>query len=164
MRLVSSTRVAFSLRPPQPLDAGDEHEFFFRIRVAELPSPFYCCTPEFPCESFDLNVRFDRRKPPLHVWRIDGDLSKDAPDPLTARKPTAAPDVEGNVGVLTRPDGSRQVTYDGRPVYRFAEDDGPGDVTGDGVTDSFGGQELRWDAIGEPKPTSGSTGGSYGGY
>ncbi|MBE8528447.1 hypothetical protein ILP97_65240, partial [Amycolatopsis sp. H6(2020)] len=33
VRMVSSSRVAFSLRPPQPLDAGDEHEFFFRIRV-----------------------------------------------------------------------------------------------------------------------------------
>ncbi|WP_410564007.1 hypothetical protein [Amycolatopsis sp. cmx-4-61] len=87
VRMVSSSRVAFTLRPPQPLDAGDEHEFFFRIRVAELPSPFYCCTPEFPCESFDLNVRFDRAKPPQRVWRIDGEFSKDAQDPLTARKP-----------------------------------------------------------------------------
>ncbi|MBE8525726.1 hypothetical protein ILP97_51035 [Amycolatopsis sp. H6(2020)] len=87
MRMVSSSRVAFSLRPPQPLDAGDEHEFFFRIRVDELPSPFYCCTPEFPCESFDLNVRFDRRQPPQRVWRIDGEFSKEAQDPLTARKP-----------------------------------------------------------------------------
>ncbi|SEB33230.1 hypothetical protein SAMN04489727_0705 [Amycolatopsis tolypomycina] len=87
VRLVSSSRVAFSLRPPQPLDAGDEHEFFFRIRVDAMRAPFYCCTPEFPCESFDLNVRFDRRKPPSRVWRIDGDLSKDADDPLLARKP-----------------------------------------------------------------------------
>jgi hypothetical protein len=87
VRMVSSSRVAFSLRPPQPLDAGDEHEFFFRIRVDELPSPFYCCTPEFPCQSFDLNVRFDRRQPPQRVWRIDGEFSKDAQDPLTARKP-----------------------------------------------------------------------------
>jgi hypothetical protein len=87
VRLVSSTRVAFSLRPPQPLDAGDQHEFFFRIRLAELPAPFYCCTPEFLCESFELNIRFDRREPPQRVWRIDGDLSKDAQDPLPARKP-----------------------------------------------------------------------------
>ncbi|WP_410637108.1 hypothetical protein [Amycolatopsis sp. lyj-346] len=87
VRMAGSSRVAFSLRPPRPLDAGDEHEFFFRIRVDELPSPFYCCTPEFPCESFDLNVRFDRRKPPQRVWRIDGEFSKDAQDPLTAREP-----------------------------------------------------------------------------
>lgn len=87
VRMVSSSRVAFSLRPPRPLDAGDEHEFFFRIRVDELPAPFYCCTPEFPCESFDLNVRFDRRQLPQRVWRIDGEFSKDAQDPLPARKP-----------------------------------------------------------------------------
>ncbi|WP_372669989.1 hypothetical protein [Amycolatopsis kentuckyensis] len=86
-RLVSSTRVAFRLRPPRPLDAGDQHEFFFRIRLEALPAPFYCCTPEFPCDSFDLNVRFDRNEPPQRIWRIDGDLSKDAGDPVPARKP-----------------------------------------------------------------------------
>ncbi|MEU5261734.1 hypothetical protein [Amycolatopsis sp. NPDC021455] len=87
VRMVSSSRVAFNLRPPRPLDAGDQHEFFFRIRLDELPAPFYCCTPEFWCERFDLNIRFDRREPPLRIWRIDGDLSKDAEDPLPARKP-----------------------------------------------------------------------------
>lgn len=87
VRLVSSTRVAFRLRPPHPLDAGDQHEFFFRIRLEALPAPFYCCTPEFPCDSFDLNVRFDRNEPPQRIWRIDGDLSKDAGDPVPARKP-----------------------------------------------------------------------------
>ncbi|WIY05125.1 hypothetical protein QRX60_15255 [Amycolatopsis mongoliensis] len=87
VRMVSSTRVAFRLRPPRVLDAGDQHEFFFRIRLEEMPAPFYCCTPEFPCESFELNVRFDRREPPQRIWRIDGDLSKDAGDPVPARKP-----------------------------------------------------------------------------
>ncbi|MEU8631723.1 hypothetical protein AB0C38_06140 [Amycolatopsis sp. NPDC048633] len=87
VRMVSSTRVAFRLRPPRPLDAGDQHEFFFRVRLEELPAPFYCCTPEFPCESFELNVRFDRQAPPHRIWRIDGDLSKDAGDPVPARKP-----------------------------------------------------------------------------
>uniref|UniRef100_UPI003F498751 hypothetical protein n=1 Tax=Amycolatopsis sp. CA-082387 TaxID=3239918 RepID=UPI003F498751 len=86
VRMISSTRVAFRLRPPRALDAGDQHEFFFRIRVETL-LPFYCCTPEFPCESFDLNVRFDRREPPHRIWRIDGDFSKDAGDPVPARKP-----------------------------------------------------------------------------
>jgi hypothetical protein len=87
VRMVSSTRVAFTLRPPRPLDVGEQHEFFFRIRLEELLSPFYCCTPEFPCERFDLNVRFGRAAPPPRVWRIDGDFSKDAEDPLPPRTP-----------------------------------------------------------------------------
>jgi hypothetical protein len=85
-RMVSSTRVAFQLRPPRVLGAGDRHEFFVRIRVDHI-SPFYCCTPEFPCERFSLNVRFDRIPPPARIWRIDGELSKDADDPVPARKP-----------------------------------------------------------------------------
>lgn len=87
VRMVSATRVAFRLRPPRALDAGDQHEFFFRVRLEELPAPFYCCTPEFPCESFELNIRFDRQEPPQRIWRIDGDLSKDAGDSVPARKP-----------------------------------------------------------------------------
>jgi len=90
VRMVSSTRVAFHLTPPYALDVGDQHEFFFRIRVDEYPSPFYCCTPEFPCERFGLNVRFDRRSMPSRIWRIDGELSKDAEDPLPARKPLSS--------------------------------------------------------------------------
>ncbi|WP_328610848.1 hypothetical protein OG943_17545 [Amycolatopsis sp. NBC_00345] len=96
VRMISSTRVAFRLRPPRLLGTGEQHEFFFRIRVDEFPSPFYCCTPEYPCESFDLNVRFDRGRPPAKVWRIDGEFSKDAEDPLAPRKPLW-PDNAGEV-------------------------------------------------------------------
>lgn len=87
-RMVSSTRVAFQLRPPRILRAGDRHEFFFRVRAPAL-RPFYCCTPEFPCERFSLTVRFDRVRAPVRVWRIDGELSKDAEDPLPERKALA---------------------------------------------------------------------------
>src|SRR6185503_9140714 len=43
--------------------------------------------------------------------------------PLTVAgsKPTAGDGLDGKLGVVTRPDGSRQVTFDGRPLYRFAE-------------------------------------------
>jgi predicted lipoprotein with Yx(FWY)xxD motif len=77
--------------------------------------------------------------------------------PLTASKPTAGSDVPGRLGVVKRPDGARQVTYDGKPVYRFAEDDA-GEVTGDGLSDSFAGQEFTWRALGnaesEPPPSN----------
>lgn len=41
--------------------------------------------------------------------------------------------VTGEVGTITGVDGELQVTVDGRPVYTYAADTGPGDVTGQGV-------------------------------
>jgi predicted lipoprotein with Yx(FWY)xxD motif len=79
--------------------------------------------------------------------------------PLTASDPTAGSDVTGRLGVVERPDGARQVTYEGQPVYRFADDSGPGDVSGDGLSDSFAGQQFTWHVIGEQPATSGSSGG-----
>jgi predicted lipoprotein with Yx(FWY)xxD motif len=86
----------------------------------------------------------------------------------TSGQPTAASDVSGTVGALKRPDGTRQVTLDGRPLYRFAEDGGPGKATGNGVSDSFGGQTFTWhlESTGKSGDTSsgstGSGGNSYG--
>jgi predicted lipoprotein with Yx(FWY)xxD motif len=79
----------------------------------------------------------------------------------TSGNPTAGDGVSGKLGVVKRPDGSRQVTLDGRPLYRFAEDGSDGKATGDDVTDSFGGQQFTWHAEGTAKSSSGDGGGSY---
>jgi predicted lipoprotein with Yx(FWY)xxD motif len=42
------------------------------------------------------------------------------------------------VGTSARGDGTRQVTYDGHPLYYFAGDKAPGDVKGQGIN-NFGG-------------------------
>jgi len=47
--------------------------------------------------------------------------------------PTAADAADGTLDVFVRDDGTRQVTYDGLPLYYFARDTAPGDITGDGV-------------------------------
>jgi predicted lipoprotein with Yx(FWY)xxD motif len=91
--------------------------------------------------------------------------------PLAASgTPTASADVTGELGTVKRPDGTEQVALDGAPLYTFAEDS-PGQATGDGVQDSFGGNDFTWHAVtadgtavqgGETTPSDAPTGG--GGY
>ena len=38
----------------------------------------------------------------------------------------------GNWTIITRDDGSKQWAYKGKPLYTFAKDQKPGDITGDG--------------------------------
>jgi predicted lipoprotein with Yx(FWY)xxD motif len=45
-----------------------------------------------------------------------------------------------DLGTITRSDGSKQVTYDGHPLYYFAGDSGSGQVSGQG-SDGFG---AKW--------------------
>ncbi|ALV41785.1 hypothetical protein AU252_11995 [Pseudarthrobacter sulfonivorans] len=52
----------------------------------------------------------------------------------TAAKP-AAEGVTGTLGTITTPDGAKQVTLNGLPLYYFAQDKKPGDVLGQGVND-----------------------------
>ncbi len=47
--------------------------------------------------------------------------------------PSGAADVAGGLGSITRDDGGIQVSYKGRPLYRFANDATKGDTKGDKV-------------------------------
>ncbi len=55
-----------------------------------------------------------------------------------------------------------QVTYSGRPLYSFTQE-GPGEVTGDGFQDAFGGQQFTWHVVsvggGGGSPATSSNGG-----
>ncbi len=50
------------------------------------------------------------------------------------------------LGSIARPDGRRQVTYKGKPLYRFASDAKKGDVGGEGFRDVG-----TWHAAAAPK-------------
>ena len=89
--------------------------------------------------------------------------------PLAAEgTPTAAAGVVP-LGVIDRPDGSTQVTADGKPLYTFTQDS-PGEVNGQNLSDDFGSQHFTWHAIladgtaatGTPDPATNR--GGYGGY
>jgi predicted lipoprotein with Yx(FWY)xxD motif len=54
--------------------------------------------------------------------------------PVTTSSSTPAADgVTGTLGTITTPDGKMQVTLQGLPLYTYAGDKAPGDVTGQGV-------------------------------
>jgi predicted lipoprotein with Yx(FWY)xxD motif len=52
---------------------------------------------------------------------------------LDAGTPTAAAGVSGTLGVISRGDGRRQVTFNNQPLYFYSPDTQPGDTKGDGV-------------------------------
>jgi predicted lipoprotein with Yx(FWY)xxD motif len=83
--------------------------------------------------------------------------------PAGMAAPTAASNLPGKLGVVKRPGGKRQVTWNGDPLYTFAQD-GSGKVTGNGATDSFGGVSFTWHValVGTRPAPSTTTQGGYG--
>ena len=69
------TRTRYVIRLPRPLREGESHAYAMKIRV--LPGgpmrDYYVFRPERRCDSFDLRVRFDRRRVPAWVRRVDGE-------------------------------------------------------------------------------------------
>ena len=56
---------------------------------------------------------------------------------------TAAADLNLDLGVVKRPGGARQLTFDGKPLYSFTEE-GPGQLKGNGFVDDFHGTQFTW--------------------
>lgn len=86
--------------------------------------------------------------------------------PLTVSRgttPTAGTGVTGTLATVNRPDGSVQVTYDGKPLYTFTEDRGPGQAKGNGFEDTFNGTDFVWHAA-APSGAAPTDAGPTGGY
>jgi predicted lipoprotein with Yx(FWY)xxD motif len=76
-------------------------------------------------------------------------------------KPTSSDSsVQAKLGVVMTPDGTSQVTWGGKPLYTFVSDSA-GQVTGNGVTDSFNGTSFTWTVASTGK-TSGSSASTTG--
>jgi predicted lipoprotein with Yx(FWY)xxD motif len=96
--------------------------------------------------------------------------------PAVIGAPVAAPGVQlaGQLGTITRPGGVVQATYNGYPLYTYAQDMAPGETTGNGVTGAW---HVITGAVLSPSPSSAAaaslrdaspaasaTASGYGGY
>jgi predicted lipoprotein with Yx(FWY)xxD motif len=83
-----------------------------------------------------------------------------------AKSLTKGPGVPGKLAVVDRPDGAKQVAFDGKPLYEFVEDGSPGDTKGDNFQDNFGGQQFSWQVVtvGKAPSANGSESQNHGGY
>jgi predicted lipoprotein with Yx(FWY)xxD motif/plastocyanin len=85
------------------------------------------------------------------------------PPLFTNGAPAAGDGVDGALlGTTTRKDGSIQVTYNGWPLYYFAKDQKPGDVTGQNVNDVWFVVSAKGDKIeaASGEPVSSGSGGA----
>jgi predicted lipoprotein with Yx(FWY)xxD motif len=62
-----------------------------------------------------------------------------------AGQPTAGAGA-GKLGVTKRPDGTTQITANGKPLYTFSEDS-PGKANGNGFQDQFAGHNFTWNVV-----------------
>ncbi len=77
---------------------------------------------------------------------------------------TAGSGVTGQLGTITRADGSKQATYNGHPLYTYVGDSAPGVAKGNGLNLSGGvWHEVTASGGGAPapSPSSSSTGYKY---
>jgi predicted lipoprotein with Yx(FWY)xxD motif len=85
----------------------------------------------------------------VYLWAKDGMNKSDCsgacaaawpPVPATGTLTATGGAKASDLGTITRSDGTKQVTYDGHPLYYFVGDSGPGQTAGQG-SDAFG---AKW--------------------
>ncbi|PWW64430.1 hypothetical protein [Actinokineospora spheciospongiae] len=75
----TNARVGFWLKLPQPLAAGERHEYTIHVRVSENSmKPYYICELRRRCASFKLNVKF--HTPPAEVQLLSEEFQADVSD------------------------------------------------------------------------------------
>ena len=89
-------------------------------------------------------------------------------DASASEAQSTAADLNLAIGTVQRPDGQRQLTFHGLPLYTFTQE-GPGQLDGNGFVDEFNGTKFHWqaattDANSNSAPSSSSTPSYNSGY
>ncbi len=112
------------------------------------------------------------QKDTANTSNCNGACAQNWPALIASGQPAAGDGVTGSlIGTTARSDGSKQVTYSGRPLYHYAGDKNPGDTAGQGIGGvwsvvSPSGQPMLSapGGSGPASPTNTpSSGGGYGG-
>jgi predicted lipoprotein with Yx(FWY)xxD motif len=93
----------------------------------------------------------------------DGACAVNWPPLRATGKPTIGSGANASlISMSTRSDGTRQVTYNGHPLYLFKGDTNPGDTNGQGLN-AFGGSWYAVSPAGDQvsQPSSSGGGGGY---
>jgi predicted lipoprotein with Yx(FWY)xxD motif len=118
----------------------------------------------------------------VYLWEKDGQDKSECsgacasawpPVPASGTVTASGSAVTADLGSITRSDGSKQLTYDGHPLYYYVGDSGPGTTNGQG-NDGFGakwwlvspaGASITSAGTGtSPSSSSSSSSGNGGGY
>lgn len=108
----------------------------------------------------------------LYLFRKDtgttstctGDCAVDWPPLIENGTPAVGSGANASLlGTTTRPDGKKQITYSGHPLYRYENDTKAGDTKGQGLS-FFGGLWYAVSPSGAADTSKSSSGGGGGGY
>lgn len=150
------------------------------LNLAAAPSPLGTVVTN---DGFTV-YRFERDTARPSASNCTGSCEQAWPPVLASDVPWLKGVPSDEVGTVDRPDGSRQLTLGGWPIYRYAQDTAPGDTRGQGVGGTWcaigpdgrpaaGGSETSTPsssssapaaAPADPAPATGSGYGSGGGY
>jgi predicted lipoprotein with Yx(FWY)xxD motif len=121
------------------------------------------------------SVLVDRQGRTLYLFARDsgptsacsGVCAANWPPVLVSGNPRIGSGVKpSDVATTARPDGKRQLTYNGHPLYTFVNDTKPGDTNGEGIS-AFGGSWFAVSPAGDkvaPRSQPQGGGGYGGGY
>ena len=104
--------------PPAPTVVVSDHAELGSILTDADGSTLYTFTEDEPNVSNCQNDPCPQTWPPLIIG---------------SEPPVAGEGIPGELGVIERQDGSRQVTYNDMPLYGFLNDQAPGDANGQGI-------------------------------